>query len=65
LKYPIDIEAGDLVRLKKKHPCGSNEWRIVRTGVDIRIECLGCGRSMLMERSLLERKIQKVIKSAE
>ena len=65
MKYPIDMEAGDIVRLKKKHPCGSNEWRIIRTGVDIRIECLGCHRSVLMERATLEKKIKQVIKNTE
>jgi hypothetical protein len=65
VKYPLDIEAGDTVRLKKKHPCGSNEWRVRRTGVDIRITCLGCQRSMLVPRAALERKIIKIIKNTE
>ena len=62
MKYPLNLEAGDTVRLKKKHPCGSSEWRVLRTGVDIRIECLGCKRTVLIERSILERKIKEVFK---
>lgn len=52
---------GDVIRLRKKHPCGSDEWEVVKTGVDIRIKCLGCQRHVLLERTTLERKIKAVV----
>lgn len=55
----------DVVMMKKEHPCGANEWQIIRMGADIRIKCLNCGRSILMPRSEFERKIKKVIKTSE
>lgn len=53
----------DVVIMKKPHPCGTNEWRIIRMGADIRIKCLNCGRSVLMQRMEFERKLKKVIES--
>jgi hypothetical protein len=60
VKPRINISPGDIVRLRKKHPCGSDEWEVVRTGVDIRIKCLGCQRQVLLERTTLERKIKSL-----
>lgn len=48
---PLVVRIGDLVELRKPHACGSNQWVITRTGVDIRVRCLQCGRSVLMPRS--------------
>ncbi len=53
----IEIRLGDVVRLKKKHPCGSYEWAVVRVGADIGIKCLKCQHRVLIERSTLERRI--------
>jgi hypothetical protein len=57
----MDIKLGDIVRLRKKHPCGSNEWQVERLGIDIRIRCLGCQRRVLVERAILERKIKDLV----
>ncbi|MBQ4097409.1 MAG: DUF951 domain-containing protein [Clostridia bacterium] len=54
------ISLGDILELKKKHPCGSNLFRVMRVGSDIRIICEGCGRDMVMPREKLERAIKKV-----
>jgi hypothetical protein len=54
----MDIQPGDVVRLRKKHPCGSDEWQVIQTGADIRIKCLGCQRYILVDRFVLERKIK-------
>ena len=54
----MEIRLGDIVRLKKKHPCGSYEWQVIRLGTDIGIKCLQCQRRVLLERSTLERKIK-------
>jgi hypothetical protein len=54
----MNINPGDIIHLRKKHPCGSNEWEVISTGIDIRIKCLGCQRYLLMDRFVLERKIK-------
>jgi len=57
----MEIKLGDVVRLKKKHPCGSYEWRVVRLGADIGIKCLQCQRRVLLERSVFERRVKTFI----
>ncbi|MEI3057198.1 MAG: DUF951 domain-containing protein [Eubacteriales bacterium] len=52
--------AGDILELKKPHPCGSSRFSVLRTGSAVRIVCLGCGRDMTLEREKLERAIKKV-----
>ncbi len=56
----LEIQIGDIVRLKKKHPCGSYDWQVYRTGADIGLQCLGCRRRILLDRSILERRIKSV-----
>jgi len=51
----------DIVEMKKPHPCGTNAWRIIRMGMDIRIKCTGCGHSVLMPRREFVRKMKKVL----
>jgi len=60
----IELQLGDVVALKKVHPCGSFQWEVVRLGADIRIKCLGCGRLVMLPRSELERRIKSVASSA-
>ena len=56
----------DIVQMKKDHPCKkSHYWKIIRTGVDIKIECLGCGAIVMMERQEFQRKCKKLIEKAE
>jgi len=54
------IEVGDTLELKKKHPCGTSTFRVLRIGSDIRIVCDGCGRDMVIPREKLERAIKKI-----
>ncbi len=54
----MEIRLGDIVRLKKKHPCGGYEWRVVRLGADIGIKCLNCQRRVLLGRSTFERRVK-------
>ena len=54
-------QLGDLVTMKKPHPCGTNEWEIIRMGMDIRIKCIACKRSVLVPRNEFEKMIKKVI----
>ncbi len=53
----LTLFLGDIVRLRKTHPCGGDRWRIDRLGADIGLRCLGCGRHVLIERVTLERRI--------
>jgi hypothetical protein len=57
----MELKLGDVVRLKKQHPCGSDEWQVVRLGADIGIKCLKCQRRVLLERSVLERRVSALI----
>ncbi len=57
----IMYKLGQLVKMKKGHPCGSNAWKIIRLGMDFRIKCTGCGRSVLMPRQQFERRVKEII----
>lgn len=54
----------DVVEMKKQHPCGTNEWKIIRLGADIRIKCEGCGHSVMIPRREFDKKLKKVLRSA-
>ena len=51
----MNFEVGDIVKLKKPHPCGSREWEILRVGADFRLRCLGCDHQIMVERKLVEK----------
>lgn len=53
---------GDIVQMKKGHPCGSNEWEVIRVGADIKIKCCNCGRIVMLERSKFEKSVKKILK---
>lgn len=55
---------GDIVRMKKAHPCGSHEWEILRTGMDFRLKCQGCGHLVMMPRTKFERLAREVVRPA-
>jgi hypothetical protein len=56
-----DIHLGDIVRLRKPHPCGGYEWRVMRVGADIGLKCQTCGRVVMLPRSLFERRLKQVV----
>jgi len=56
----MDIRINDLLTMKKKHPCGSNIWRVTRIGADFKMVCTGCGREIMLPRSKAERNIRSV-----
>ena len=56
----MNINVGDILTLKKKHPCGDDRFLVLRTGSDVRIRCEGCGRDMTFSRIALEKMIRKV-----
>ena len=49
----IQLDAGDIIKMKKKHPCGSDEWQIVKTGADVKLRCCGCSHEIILKRSLV------------
>ncbi|SEN47624.1 DUF951 domain-containing protein [Paenibacillus sp. OV219] len=57
------FELGDIVQMKKQHPCGTNEMEIIRMGMDIRIKCVGCKHSVLIPRAKFEKNMKKVLRS--
>ncbi len=59
------FEVGDIVRLKKPHPCGSSEWEILRVGADFRLKCLGCGHMVMVPRTLVEKNARELRKKEE
>ncbi len=56
-----EIKIGDIVQLRKSHPCGSLQWKIFRLGADIGLECLGCGRRVLLPRRTLAQRLKKIV----
>lgn len=57
----MEIKLGDIVRLKKKHPCGGSDWQVTRLGADIGIRCLKCQHRVLIDRVAFERRVKTVI----
>ena len=54
----MEYKVGDIVKLKKAHPCGSSEWEILRVGADFRLKCMGCGHQIMIARRLVEKNIR-------
>lgn len=54
----MNFEVGDIVKLKKQHPCGSCEWEILRVGADFRLKCMGCGHMIMVPRKLVEKNVR-------
>lgn len=58
------FEVGDVIRMKKPHPCGSSEWEILRVGADFRLKCQGCGPQVMVPRRLVEKNTKEIRKKA-
>lgn len=61
----MDYKIGDIIQLKKKHPCGNNQWEVLRIGADFRLRCLGCDHQVMISRRLVEKNTKKWIKRIE
>ena len=61
----MDIRLNDILTMKKQHPCGSNTWRVLRTGADFRLKCLGCGHEVMLPRRNAEKTIKAVQRAEE
>ena len=59
---PMDIQVGDVLEMKKSHPCGSHEWQVLRIGMDFKLRCMGCGREMMIPRSKAEKSVKQIKK---
>lgn len=57
----MDIQIGDVVTLKKQHPCGSKEWEVLRVGMDFRLKCLGCDHQVMLPRKQLEKNVRQIV----
>ncbi|MBC7263833.1 MAG: DUF951 domain-containing protein [Chloroflexi bacterium] len=60
----VEVNVNDIVRLRKPHPCGGYEWRVVRVGADIGLKCLTCGRRVLLTRRNFERRLKTMVSQA-
>jgi len=60
----VRYHVGDVVELKKVHPCGGTRWEITRTGVDFALRCLGCGRRIMLPRPKFEKQVKSIVRYA-
>lgn len=61
---PMDIRVGDVLTMKKQHPCGAERWLVLRAGMDFRLRCLGCGHEVMIARVKAEKGIKRVERAA-
>ncbi len=61
----VRYNVGDVVKMRKPHPCGGEDWEIMRTGVDFRIKCVTCGRVILVPRPKFEKSVKKIIEKVD
>lgn len=61
----MDIHVGDVLELKKEHPCGSRRWLVQRVGMDFKLRCEGCGHELMLPRSKAEKSIKRVLRTEE
>ena len=61
----MDIQVGDILKLKKQHPCGSKEWEVLRIGADFRLKCMGCGHQIMIARRQAEKNVKEIIQAKQ
>ncbi|HJC34469.1 DUF951 domain-containing protein [Mediterraneibacter glycyrrhizinilyticus] len=59
------FDVGDIIKMKKPHPCGSSEWEVLRTGADFRLKCMGCGHQIMVSRKLVEKNTRRITKKEQ
>lgn len=57
----MELKVGDVIKMKKPHPCGENAWELMRVGMDIRLRCRGCGRQVMLTRKQVEKGFRKFL----
>ena len=60
----MNIDVGNIVKLKKQHPCGSQDWEVLRIGADFRLKCMGCGHQIMIARKLVEKNLKEIREKA-
>lgn len=61
----MDIQVGDILKMKKQHPCGSAEWEVLRIGADFRLKCAGCGHQIMIPRVKAEKNVRGITRGAQ
>ena len=61
----MDVQIGDILRMKKSHPCGCAEWDVLRIGMDFRLRCRGCGRELMIPRLKAEKNFRNIVRNGE
>ncbi len=61
----LDLQLNDILRMRKAHPCGGSDWKVVRLGADIGLECLTCGRRVMLTRRELAHRVKKVVQKTD
>ena len=61
----MDVRVGDILEMKKAHPCGCKRWEVKRIGMDFRLICQGCGHELMIPRGKIEKNIRKIIREEE
>lgn len=61
----MDVLLGDVLEMKKEHPCGSKRWLVLRVGMDFRLRCQGCGHEVMLPRRKAEKSIKKILRGED
>lgn len=61
----MELNVGDVIKMKKQHPCGTNEWELMRVGMDIRLKCKGCGHQVMLPRKQVEKAFRGFIEKSD
>lgn len=61
----MELNVGDVIKMKKQHPCGTNEWELMRVGMDIRLKCKGCGHQVMLPRKQVEKAFRGFIEKED
>lgn len=61
----MDIKVGDILDMKKQHPCGNKQFSVLRVGMDFKIRCMGCGHEIMLPRTKVEKNIKNIIRNSE
>ena len=61
----MDVRLGDILVMKKEHPCGDKRWLVLRTGMDFKLSCVGCGHEVMLPRSKVEKNIRSIEREGE
>lgn len=61
----MDVRVGDVLRMKKQHPCGSFKFQVLRVGMDFKIKCVGCGHEVMLPRLKCEKNIKQILRETD